>query len=116
VAHRHAGLFGTDQSEYPLTEAQISFHPRLNNSVKIDFTSTAITFSQVDSDSAESGFSPRTHAADSVQRDRFIINWRKFVGDESISLSVLRQRFEQEFTIFRDLHTHKNRTIEHPAM
>jgi len=102
----HAGLFWAQiKSGYPLTEAQISLPPQIEQFGEDRFPQApTITFSQVDSDSARVWFLSKDNTRlIQVQRDRFIINWRKFVGDEVYPrYPVLRQRFEQEFTIFRD--------------
>lgn len=101
----HAGLFwGGIKAEYPHTETQ----PPLPSQVEKfgdEFPQTPeIRVELVDPDTMRFWFvsDPKTRLIQ-VQRDHFVINWRKVRGDEKYPrYAEIRPRFEREWEHFRE--------------
>lgn len=101
----HAGLYWARiAADYPDTEV----HPAIGTQIERfgpDFWQTLTTrFEVADPDLARFWFlaRPPTHLVQ-VQRDRFIVNWRKVQGDEDYPRyeRIIRPRFVQEWNRFK---------------
>jgi uncharacterized protein (TIGR04255 family) len=100
----HAGLYwGRIKSDYPLTEAQSVLNSQIERFGESFPQAPAVTFEVADPNAIRFWFisDDRTRVVQ-VQRDRFVVNWRKVTGNEVYPRyeHEMRPRFVQEWQRF----------------
>lgn len=102
----HAGLFwGLIRSEYPLSEAQPPIPSQIERFGDDFFQTPTMTVDFADLDTARFWFlSEEGTNLVQIQRDRFVVNWRKVTGDEIYPRYALamRPRFIREWGRFEN--------------
>jgi uncharacterized protein (TIGR04255 family) len=101
----HSGIFWNEiASDYPETEVQPRLQSQIERFGAERWQLQQLPFEMPDADAARFWFvgDPPTRLLQ-IQKDRFIVNWRKITGDEIYPryIAEVRPRFEREWARFK---------------